>query len=109
MEISKEFIDQLLELVNMNSDSKVRSKQGFGRFNIEEYQGDKLGRQVCMELWYRPTRWNLGMDKVLLRKCYDLTLDHIEVFRSVFYYEVIRVLTSSEESVKLVNRGIIFK
>ncbi len=105
MEITKEFIEQLLELVNKQADSKIRSKQGYGRFSIVEYEGSKDGRQVCMELWYKPTDSYLGFNELLLRKCYDLTVDHLEVFQSVFYQEVINVLTGSEKSVKLVQYG----
>ena len=106
MEITKEFIEKLLHIVNLDADSKIRSKSGYGRFNIVEYEGSKDGRQVCMELWYKPTKINIGMDKILLRKCYDLTVDHLEVFQSVFYEEVIRYLTGHPDSHKLIQYGI---
>ena len=105
MEITKEFIEQLLELVNKQADSKIRSKPGYGRFSINEYKGSKDGRQVCMELWYKPTKIHIGFNELLLRKCYDLTLDHLEVFQSVFYQEVVNSLTGSERCVKLVQYG----
>jgi hypothetical protein len=60
-----------------------------------------------MELWYKPTERDssFGFNELLLRKCYDLTLDHLEVFQSVFYEEVVRVLTGSVKSVNLVQNG----
>lgn len=105
MEITKEFIDQLLDIVNLDADSKVRSKSGYGRFSITEYNGSKDGRQVCMELWYKPTKIYIGMDNMLLRKCYDLTVDHLEVFQSQFYREVVRYLTGHPDSHKLIQWG----
>jgi len=101
MEITKEFIEQLLELVNKQADSKP----GYGRFSINEYEGSKDGRQVCMELWYKPTKIHVGFNELLLRKCYDLTLDHLEVFQSVFYQEVVNSLTGSERCIRLVQYG----
>jgi hypothetical protein len=106
MEITKEFINQLLYIVNLDADSKIRSKSGYGKFSIIEYNGSKNGRQVCMELWYKPTKMDIGMDKILLRKCYDLTLDHLQVFQSQFYQEVVRYLTGHPDSHKLIQYGI---
>ena len=106
VEINKEFIEQLLDIVNIDADSKVRSKQGYGKFSITEYYGSKDKTQICMELWYKPTKIYIGMDKMLMRKCYDLTLDHLEVFQSVFYKEVVSYLTGDQESHKLINYGI---
>lgn len=107
MEITTEFINQLLEFVNKQADSKVRSKSGYGKFSINEYFCNVKGRnpQVCMELWYKPTKYCIGFNELLLRKCYDRTLAHLEEFQSTFYQEVINTLTGSEKCVKLVQYG----
>ena len=105
MEISKEFIDQLLDIVNKDADSKVRSKQGYGRFEIQEWTTNQ-GKGVCFTLWYKPTKIDIGFDKVILRKTYDLTVDHLEVFQSQFYYEVVRYLTGHPDAHKLIQQGI---
>ncbi len=58
-----------------------------------------------MELWYNPTKIYTGIDSMLMRKCYDLTVDHLEVFQSQFYFEVITYLTGNPETHKLINYG----
>lgn len=106
-EINKEFIDQLLDLVNLDADSKVRSKSGYGRFNIEEYYSHASGNktEITMELWYRPTRMYVGMDSVLLRKCYNPSEDNLSEFQSQFYQEVVRYLTGHPDTHKLIQYG----
>lgn len=103
-EISKQFIDQLLDIVNLDADSKVRSKSGYGRFEIDEWTTN-MGKGVCFTLWYKPTKIHEGFNLVVLRKNYDLTVDHLEVFQSQFYQEVVRYLTGHPDSHKLIQHG----
>jgi|JI10StandDraft_1071094.scaffolds.fasta_scaffold1171165_2 hypothetical protein len=37
MKVTKEFIDTFLKIINLQADSKVRSKQGYGRFEYKVY------------------------------------------------------------------------
>ena len=37
MKVTKEFIDTFLKIINLQADSKVRSKQGYGRFEHKVY------------------------------------------------------------------------
>lgn len=104
-DISKDFINTFLKIVNRNSNSSVRSKAGYGIFEIDEWKIYGVNK-VCMTLWYRPTKYLEGFDQIVIRKTYDLTLDHLEVFQSHFYYDVITYLTGSHEACKLINNGI---
>lgn len=105
MKITKEFIQQLLDIVNLDADSKVRSKPGYGRFEIDKWTINE-GKGVCFTLWYKPTKIDIGFNKVVLRKNYDLTVDHLEVFQSQFYQEVVRYLTMHPDAHKLIQHGI---
>ena len=109
MEITKEFIDQLLDIVNLDADSKVRSKPGYGRFILTELFSNvvmdtELGDdkiQFTLEYNSRETK----QSTILLRKVYDLTLASYWEFRSQFYQEVVRYLTGHQESHKLIQWG----
>lgn len=105
MEISKEFIDKLLELVNKESDSKVRSKPGFGIFELEEWSINN-GEGVCFTLWFRPTKLHIGFDKIVLRKTYNIKPYLLEDYRQQFYYEIVKYLTGHPDAHKLINHGI---
>jgi len=108
-EISKEFIDQLLHIVNLDADSKVRSKSGYGRFIITELFSNlvmdtELGDdkiQFTLEYNSRETK----QSTILLRKVYDLTRASYTAFKSQFYQEVIRYLTGHPDSHKLIQYG----
>lgn len=105
VEISKEFIDKLLAIVNIDSDSKVRSKSGYGRFELEEWPVNN-GEGVCFTLWFKPTKIAIGFDKMVLRKTYNIKPYLIEDFRQQFYYEVAKFLTGHPDAHKLINHGI---
>ena len=111
IDISKEYINTFLDIVNINSNSTIRSKKAYGTFEILE-SINETEMEVNMELVYIPQRPELikdrGLDgntKSLIRKCYDLEVATIDDFRSAFYYEVITYLTGSKSASNLINYG----
>lgn len=105
MEISKEFIDKLLELVNKESNSKVRSKPGYGIFELQEWSVNN-GEGICFTLWFKPTKFYVGFDKIVLRKTYNIKPYLLEDYRQQFYYEIVKYLTGHPNTHKLIHYGI---
>jgi hypothetical protein len=104
IDISKEFITMFLDIVNLNSDSHIRSKKGYGIFEIIE-SIDNVHNKVYMELVYIPTRVNNQPNKSCIRKVYNLEIAPLDDFRSAFYQEVVNYLTGSKNATNLINYG----
>lgn len=104
MEVNEEFINTLLNIVNLNSNSKVRSKAGYGVFEIKEevLQEDN---KLYMELYFKPTKVLNPVNTSLIRKVYDLNLHDKNEFKYWFYREVITFLTASKITADLISKG----
>jgi hypothetical protein len=108
MEITKEFIDTFLQIVNKQADSKVRSKPGYGTFKLNELfeQDDHDLNKVEMNLEYTSRE---GQSILVFRKKYYLQDASLEEFRSHFYNEIVDVFLLSvgpNNTRKLISDGI---
>lgn len=106
MEISKDFIDKFLQIVNQQSNSMVRSKPGFGKFSINEVLMDYRNSETLFTLDYTE------LDRVERTKelgkynCFKITfIGNNSEFKSEFYKRVVEWFIFSKTT-DLINYGI---
>ena len=97
MEVTKEFIDTFLKIINLRADSKIRSKAGYGKFEYKVLDPILINDEYCTEFQLNFISRDIDPDIIDTRihNCFRkrfysvIILDESNSFYDQFYQEIV--------------------
>lgn len=97
MEVTKEFIDTFLKIINLRADSKIRSKAGYGKFEYKVLDPILINDEYCTEFQLNFISRDIDPDIIDTRihNCFRkrfysvIILDESNSFYNQFYQEIV--------------------